>query len=781
MNIVNLAWANIKKGKSAAISLFILIFIAGLLLNIGMTVIFKINTFYDDKVKELHDSHLSMIMSSSDYEPSKGDFLKSYSGVSESEMESILLMSTAKFRYGNSEMNQSAALLNADANRTIAPLKLMEKIDLSNEPDIYLPYSFKVSGGYKLADTFTITYQEKEYRYHVAGFFEATMLGTTNTTLMKYFLPDPEYRQLSDQLGGEAKGTFISAILKDSTQSARLLQDYNKLYPRLNEEWKSSFFWSMDIEMMKSVSTMTIHIVAMILVAFAAIIVLVALIVIKFRVTNSIEDGIVNIGVLKAVGYTSRQIMYSIILQFMLITFIAGIVGVAASYMVMPVFGGVISSLSGLLWIQSFNIGINLTSILIVAVLVLTVTLFSSMRIRKLHPIAALRGGIMTHSFKKNLFPLDKAMGGLNFMLACKTMMANSRQNIMIAMIMAAVTYASVFSIVLYYNVVTDKTAFVHLVGAETSNVIVQSKSGMDSEKLITAIEQMDGVEKTAILDFISMQIDGQPFYMNISDDYSKLENQAVYEGRYPQYDNEIAISWAVSQLLHKKIGDTVMVEEGDAGYPFLITGLSQSISNMGQLTSVTLAGIRQLIPDYTGTMINVYLKGTDNASFIENIKTQYGDLAVEYSDVDETITSQSSVYISAVFAVMVLVLTVTVLVVVLILYLVIKTMILKRKREFGIFKATGYTTLQLMTQIMFSFVPIVITGVTIGGVLGIQYTNSMLTLLLSGAGIHNAQFMIEVPLIIGLCIGLVLLSYLVSMIVARRIKGISAYELITE
>lgn len=780
MNIVNLAWANIKKGKSAAISLFILIFIAGLLLNIGMTVIFKINTFYDDKVKELHDSHLSMIMSSSDYEPSKGDFLKSYSGVSESEMESILLMSTAKFRYGNSEMNQSAALLNADANRTIAPLKLMEKIDLSNEPDIYLPYSFKVSGGYKLADTFTITYQEKEYRYRVAGFFEATMLGTTNTTLMKYFLPDPEYRQLTDQLGG-AKGTFISAILKDSTQSARLLQDYNKLYPRLNEEWKSSFFWSMDIEMMKSVSTLTIHIVAMILVAFAAIIVLVALIVIKFRVTNSIEDGIVNIGVLKAVGYTSRQIMYSIILQFMLITFIAGIVGVAASYMVMPVFGGVISSLSGLLWIQSFNIGINLTSILIVAVLVLTVTLFSSMRIRKLHPIAALRGGIITHSFKKNLFPLDKAMGGLNFMLACKTMMANSRQNIMIAMIMAAVTYASVFSIVLYYNVVTDKTAFVHLVGAETSNVIVQSKSGMDSEKLITAIEQMDGVEKTAILDFISMQIDGQPFYMNISDDYSKLENQAVYEGRYPQYDNEIAISWAVSQLLHKKIGDTVMVEEGDAGYPFLITGLSQSISNMGQLTSVTLAGIRQLIPDYTGTMINVYLKGTDNASFIENIKTQYGDLAIEYTDVDETITSQSSVYISAVFAVMVLVLTVTVLVVVLILYLVIKTMILKRKREFGIFKATGYTTLQLMTQIMLSFVPIVITGVTIGGVLGIQYTNSMLTLLLSGAGIHNAQFMIEVPLIIGLCIGLVLLSYLVSMIVSRRIKGISAYELITE
>ena len=81
----------------------------------------------------------------------------------------------------------------------------------------------------------------------------------------------------------------------------------------------------------------------MILVAFSAVIVLVSLIVIKFRVTNSIDDGMVNIGVLKAVGYTSRQILASITLQFMLITLSAGIVGVAVSYAVIPVFGGVIA------------------------------------------------------------------------------------------------------------------------------------------------------------------------------------------------------------------------------------------------------------------------------------------------------------------------------------------------------------------------------------------------------------------------------------------------------
>lgn len=773
MKIVNLALANIKKGRGAAISLFILIFIAALLLNVGMTVISKMNTFYDDKVEELHDAHVSIIMNSSEYKQPYGDFLKNYSGVRETETVQIVLMNTAKFRYGDSDLSLGAAILNADANRRFSPMKLIEKLDSINNQDMYVPYSFKSSGGYQLGDNFTINYQDKDYSYRIAGFFEATMMGTNNNGMMKFLLPDAAYHQLSDKLGKTADGILMSASLTDSTQSAELLNDYNKQF--------SHPYWGADITMMKSVNTMTVNIVAMILVAFAAVIVLVSLIVIKFRVTNSIDDGMVNIGVLKAVGYSSWQIIASMALQFMLIALSAGVIGVLISYSAMPVFGGIISSLAGLQWFQSFDIAINLVSILVVVALVLMVTLLSSSRIRKLHPVVALRGGIMTHSFKKNLFPLEKGKGGLHFVLACKTMITNSRQNIMIAIIIAAITFASIFSIVLYYNVAVNKTAFIHLVGSETSNVVIQSNHDVDSDELLADIEQMDGVSKTALLEFITATMDGQSVYMSISDDYSKLNNNVVYKGRNPQYDNEIAISGALEKLLHKSIGDTVKVEVGDVSRSFLITGLSQSLNYMGRITSVTLPGVQHLIPDYRGTIINVYLKDVDNVDFIRDFKAKYGNLIKDITDVDEMLASQSSIYISAVLAVMVIILAITVLVVVLLLYLVIKTMILKRKREFGILKATGYTTLQLMTQIALSFIPVVVAGVIIGGVLGSLCTNSVLTLLLSGAGIYNVQFIVNIPLIIVICIGLVVIACLVSILVSRRIKGITAYGLITE
>ena len=37
-----------------------------------------------------------------------------------------------------------------------------------------------------------------------------------------------------------------------------------------------------------------------------------------------------------------------------------------------------------------------------------------------------------------------------------------------------------------------------------------------------------------------------------------------MYEGRQPKYENEISISWVVSNQINKGIGDTVKVEFGD-------------------------------------------------------------------------------------------------------------------------------------------------------------------------------------------------------------------------
>ncbi|MGX6445822.1 ABC transporter permease [Neobacillus sp. K501] len=781
MNILNLAIANIRKSKSAVTSLFIFILVAALLLSIGLMVLTQISEFYDRKVEQLNDPHVTMMMSQANYQSAHEEFIADYPGVMKTETEKVITMDIAKFNFGKGELSNSAIIMNADAKRKMGQLKLIEKRSTPSTQTIFVPYSFKTNGGYELGDPFTIIYLDREYQYEIGGFFETTMMGTINMGVMKFMLPESSYLKLADELDPQSEGMLLSAVMEDQTKSPKLKNDFIKEFQSSTEEDSVSYIWGLDIEIVKNVNTLTINMVATLLVAFAIIIVLVSLIVIKFRVSNSIEDGMVNIGVLKAAGYTSRQILSSMILQFVFIALCASVVGIALSYGLMPFFGEIISTLSGLIWHQRFDLIMNVVSLFLVVFSVVIVTLLSAFRIRRIPPVSALRGGIQTHSFRRNPFPLENTRGGLHFLLAIKSALANAKQNMMILSIVSALTFASVFAVVLYYNISSDKTAFVNLFGAEPANVYIDVKPDTDTKELMKDIEQMDHVRKVNIFDLIKTDIDGQTVYTNVTENYRQLENNVVYEGRQPKHENEVSISWVVSDQIHKEIGDTVEVEFGNQTRSYLVTGLSQAMGNSGQIAALTLEGIQQVDSDYKGSTIYVYLDGISNKTFIKNVQEQYGKDIVETIDIDENIESQTGMYTSAVFAVMLMVLTITILVVVMILYLVIRTMIIKRKKEFGVMKAVGFSTIQLMSQISISFLPVMMTGVVIGGVLGYFFTNPMLSVLLSSAGVKRLEFIIYVPAIVMICASILILAYIVSMFLSRGIKKISAYGLITE
>ena len=68
VKIMNLAMANIRKSKSATVSLFIFILVAALLLNIGLMVITQINAFFDQKTEQLKDPHVTIVMDQESYQ-----------------------------------------------------------------------------------------------------------------------------------------------------------------------------------------------------------------------------------------------------------------------------------------------------------------------------------------------------------------------------------------------------------------------------------------------------------------------------------------------------------------------------------------------------------------------------------------------------------------------------------------------------------------------------------------------------------------------------------------
>ncbi|MNN16838.1 FtsX-like permease family protein [compost metagenome] len=351
----------------------------------------------------------------------------------------------------------------------------------------------------------------------------------------------------------------------------------------------------------------------------------------------------------------------------------------------------------------------------------------------------------------------------------------------MILLIVAGLTFSSIACSILNFNFTDDTTAVLQLVGLEQSDFMLMLKSGKLQPEQIAKVENLKGVRKITFLDTIAASIQDTGFTLKVSDDFDLLETQTVYKGRQPIYDNEIAVSGIIAKLEHKTIGDQIAVSTNGATGTYLITGLSQQINQLGMVATMTDVGLQRILPDYTPGTLNVYLQeGSDPNAFLQQLEQRFpGQWSV--ANVQEMLQSTLSTFNTAVSSMTAVITAVTIIVVSLILYLVIKTLILKRKREFGILKGLGYTTFNLMVQITFSMLPVIAIGVLAGSLLGYFYSSTVFALLLSSLGIYNVQFAVSLPQILTLSFAIIAAAFLVSMLVSSRIRKISVYGLITD
>jgi putative ABC transport system permease protein len=123
----------------------------------------------------------------------------------------------------------------------------------------------------------------------------------------------------------------------------------------------------------------------------------------------------------------------------------------------------------------------------------------------------------------------------------------------------------------------------------------------------------------------------------------------------------------------------------------------------------------------------------------------------------------------------------ITIVVVLLVLYFVIVSSIIRKRRELGIQKAIGFTTLQLMNQLSISFVFPILIGITLGCILGITQTNMIMSIAQRSMGIMKANYIIRPIWIASFGMATLIVSYITSMLITWRIRKISAYALVSE
>ena len=82
-----------------------------------------------------------------------------------------------------------------------------------------------------------------------------------------------------------------------------------------------------------------------------------------------------------------------------------------------------------------------------------------------------------------------------------------------------------------------------------------------------------------------------------LCDDFSRVNNQSVvYTGRFPKYDNEIAIGAKYAKEKGFAVGDEIEIMANGNTETYLISGFTQVTNNLGRDCLFTRSGYERLV-----------------------------------------------------------------------------------------------------------------------------------------------------------------------------------------
>lgn len=772
--------SNVRRAKGQTVAIIVLILIAAAMLNLWLMLAldYKANFVRCHDRLNAEDVTLALGTNGDEAHEFLEQTLETDARTDEYYIDDVCYMS-GSFSYNSGEITMPMVFLEKEAacSRPVGKVEILEESQEAS--GIYMPVLYK-SEDIAIGKTVTISVGEHRMTYEVCGFFNSVMCGSHNCGLCELVLTEESYRELEES--GYAMDAMLASVrLKDRQDDEEFEGELkNKVSERFPMAMASSNTYAL-VSQSRYISQM---ICSGIISAMAFFVLLIALVVIASNIMNYIQENMKNLGALKALGYVGGQIVGALLIQFTGIALLVAVAGVGLSYGLFPAVNAMMNAQVGIPYELHF---LPLPAALTLAgtgTAVFTSVCLSARRINRVEPIVALRQGIATHSFKKNHVPLAKTKAPVHLALALKTTLSGLKQNVTVSVTMLMLSLVVVFSGLMFENVIMDMTPFLDMIAGESADSCINVNAEAE-ERFLCEMENDPRVEKVYMYHSQSSEVrhgGSASLVATVSDDFSDVNNKSVvFEGRFPKYDNEVAVAAKYAREKGLKIGDEIGIAACGEEARYIISGFTQISNNLGKDCLLTREGYGRL-----GELQNVsyYLnltKGTDVETFNEEVGEMFaGDvnMAINVAAVFE---GTASVYVALMTMIVVAILVLSAVVIAFVLYLLVRTMIGNKKREYGILKALGYTTGQLVLQTALSFLPSVIGATVIGLVFSSVIINPLTALFLSGIGIVKCTFRVPLGFNIAAGAGLILFAFAAACLMSLKIRRIAPRALLAE
>lgn len=640
-------------------------------------------------------------------------------------------------------------------------------------PSMHSTYQFQIGDQIE----FDIARSSSPIVFTIKGYFEDPFMGSSMIDMKSFLINEEDFISLTEEIQETSdfnKLARVGAMMhifqnKDSSLSINEFNQQINQNPILAQSTEFVYTQSAIYDFMMILQNMLSGFLA----AFVMVLLLVSMIVIGYNITHALELERKDMGILKTIGFTSKDIRMSQMMQYGISMTAGMFISLLVSILVADYLSLSMVTSTGMLIPSDIPYGICFITLLIILFII---SLFILIKTRKIIHIAPIQTIQKSHS---QLSSSQMKLTEINhkrfiFSLSKRQLLSGKKRYI----------GTFIISILLVF--------FLSAVGKINNWIGPQGEGLMDAFSVAThdlGVQPMTNTNMDEIEDMISFYADIENVYelamqnvlVNGVDYTANIINDPTYfhiiRGQTSRLSDEIVITELVASDLGVAIGDYVNIIHDSQSADYKVVGIYQCANEMGANIGMSVQGYERIgqIDAYIWCRHYLLSDHSMNETIMTELQQNFPlDIAVHtnsWSGLDGIVATMNLLTIGMYVLVMIFIL--------IIIVLTGSKMLYSEQSDMAIFKSIGLTSKQLRLSFTLRFTIIVLAGGVVGTMLSILFSDILITYLVTMFGIgefHSQLNLINIILPILVTTSLFsIFAYLTS----YRIKKVALTQLI--
>lgn len=788
MEILTVLRANIRYQKGSFFSVFILMLMVSLSLTSVLTV--GINSEKSEWKALKRAGFGTLLAVLNDLKPDKMEQLiretEANEQVEKVEQTEVVYGSIA---YGDGKESSNDVIIESEGNFDFriydqSGTNFLEYPQKLKQKEVAVPISYTTLYHCKVGDKIKFKSQRGGVEYTIKYFFEDPFMGGSMMGIKTILMQQEELQTLREEAKQGENTELTAGTLLNIFQKENSKQSYMEFSRELNLETGILGYTWFGMGTTQAVGYMLIltNIFSGILLLFIILLLLITLIIMSHCISISMEMEYVNLGILKAIGFTQYKLRWILTLQYLLGSAVGAVLGIPLSIPVVNLVNRIVIPVIGIRISDQMPLGICLTAEFMILAIILLFVNLKLRGLKRVTPVRAIAQGRDSVYFS-NPLELPIRDRGLSFWLAFRQMTAGGKQYVMAGIVTALL----VFFLIVMGNASAvmgeDGEGFAQMFEVTEQDLEIYYSDPDIQQAAEQKIEQFTKIERKFQLFSLYLLLDGCRCFCHVVD--NPEEYYMILEGRTCRYDNEILITEFVAKDLGLDIGDTVKVSYQEDQAEFLISGIYQSASDMGINFGITEEGylrlrdLSELPKELVVTQMYGIAKADDAEEIAETLNQEYGEKI--QAKTTEQGYFDASASAAAVRAITALAYVLAIIFVLVVIFLVCGNVFAKEQQDYGIYKAMGFTSSKLRLQFALRFLLVSLAGSLIGVVFGCLLNRFCIESVMSLVGISHVEMELTLLSVVFPVFVMAFAFFLFSWTLSVHIKKVEPRILIVE